>query len=423
MTSDALVRLKSLGSNVTTETVRDLPFDLRSQNQTFELGLNRCADGDLALSTEAGPMRYDASSESFQRWGLESRQSVQQIFGSSSATRTLQYVKFAESMPFGFSRLQNVADPQQLMGEEGTAYAGVQTEPDSRLGFRGDLYRFDGESGWNRLLYDTQSTTCFEGATCDPDRGDPLTTNVPTSLAKSPSSHFAGFSGGAAISSQGTVTLGGGGIVKSGSPNPQPYIDGLPLRRCQGSESVDKENASSLCPPSVKDLTYSDRLWAATGDPFTDTFEVYSRASGDSSWTLTHAGLPAEFQDSMPLHEDTGEQRTKANFAIADSTLFIHVRRMPEDSTDIYWFDEGTKRWWPMPTDGLQSETVFEIEGSSEVLLAGTKDGLYAWSDSNETWTRIGTDFPDADATDFHIASTTKIVASTDGRGVWHLDL
>jgi hypothetical protein len=216
------------------------------------------------------------------------------------------------------------------------------------------------------------------------------------------------------------IDILGGGLVRNVQGQSQSYTDGLPSRRCQGDETLEKDLAT-LCPPSIKDLTFLNDLWIATGDPHTDTFEVFRRGLDDSQWQSAHAGLPSEIQDNIPLNEDTGDSYTEADFAIADTTLFLRVRQMPADTTEIFWFDEGTEKWWPMPTDGLEGESVIEIIGGRG-LAAGTSQGIYFWSDSEGSWQSMGSGFPSADANDYHISTSGRVNVATDGRGVWSLE-
>jgi len=391
--------------------------------------IKTCPDDDVEIGSEYGLLRFDASQNSTSAMGLEVRSAPEESVGSSTTIMTPIGARLAEGQlfgSFGTNVLGATNGPMHVMAVQSRLYIGGQSEIETDFGTteqRGAVYVLTSDRNWDRIAYDVQTYACGEQAGCDTNNEQrAITGQSPTSIATNSQQTIVGFRG--AMGTGFGVQLDGGGLIAGGSGEPTAFTEGLPFRRCDGSETVEKPKAPSLCPPSIKDLThFENEFWAATGDRFTDTFKVYRRANDDSEWIAAHEGLPAEFQDPGELNEDEGNEFTEADFAIADSTLFIRVRRMPEDTTTVYWFDESDQVWNELPSDGLAEISGLELLGSSERLMLGTHDGIVGWSQADRAWKPVGSNFPSVDANDFYLASGARIYAATDGRGVWSATL
>lgn len=388
-----------------------------------DTSLSACSRTNVSLAGESGLARLPEGFGSASSWGPMPATSPKRVFAQDSFIATLSRFRvrrgekglFVPEATNLFNPLDGQGGVETFDSANGSLYIGGR----NRMGDvdRGGFYAETSPSNWSRAIRDVQEPTC---ASPPCEGGNPLS-QAPTSLVQTQEGAVAGFRGSVAGADGMTVIdIQGGGLVRNVQGQSQSYTDGLPTRRCQGDETLEKDLAT-LCPPSVKDLTFLSDLWIATGDPHTDTFEVFRRGLDDPEWQSAHAGLPSEIQDNIPLNRDTGDSYTEADFAIADTTLFLRVRQMPADTTEIFWFDEGTEKWWPMPTDGLAGESVIEIIGG-QGLAAGTSQGIYFWSDSEGSWQSAGSGFPSADANDYHISTSGRVTVATDGMGVWSLE-
>jgi hypothetical protein len=391
----------------------------------IDTSLSACSRTNVALAGESGLARLPDGFGSASSWGPMPATSPKRVFAqdgfiaslSGSGLRIRRNGKglFAHAAADLFNSFNGPGIVESFDSANGSLYIGGRNK-DGGVD-RGEFYTEVSPGNWNRAIRDVQKTTC---ASPPCESRNPLS-QAPTSLVQTQEGAVAGFRGRVeGADGMSVIDILGGGLVRNVQGQSQSYTDGLPSRRCQGDETLEKDLAT-LCPPSIKDLTFLNDLWIATGDPHTDTFEVFRRGLDDSQWQSAHAGLPSEIQDNIPLNEDTGDSYTEADFAIADTTLFLRVRQMPADTTEIFWFDEGTEKWWPMPTDGLEGESVIEIIGGRG-LAAGTSQGIYFWSDSEGSWQSMGSGFPSADANDYHISTSGRVNVATDGRGVWSLE-
>jgi photosystem II stability/assembly factor-like uncharacterized protein len=378
--------------------------------ESDQVGVVGC-EGSVAISTPRGLLRVELDGD-ISSWGARSQATVDDAVGTSGAAMVNRqlirdegawfFVKDRPGSVTEFSQYVNLAWEEEL-------YAGGLDTSD-----RGILYRRTESNAWEPIASDTQTTTCQHGGDCED--GDPMR-QIPSSVVTFDGSTLVGFKGRVETSGS-SVSIDGGGIVRADGPDAsEPFNDGLPTRRCQGSETTSKATASHLCPAGIKDMTVLEDAWVATGDPHTDTYEVFRRSPGDDAWRPAHAGLPGPVEDSTPLNEDMGRERTEADFAVADGTLFIATYRYPANEVQVHWFHGETDRWWPMPSGRLDGDEFLELMGHEDSLFVGSKSNLWGWTDVTEKWQNM-TVGSNLRANSLYLTPDERILTGTDSDGL-----
>jgi len=151
-------------------------------------------------------------------------------------------------------------------------------------------------------------------------------------------------------------------------------------------------------------------IWVTTNDG-----NVQVTFDGGAQWNLVRTNVPGWFRSMRQV------------FAAPDNHLRAYVAGSAFGTEQVLRTIDGGQTWQfldgdlpDLPVNVLAADT----RPATEVIYAGTEAGVYRSLDEGLSWHRLGTGMPNAAVIDLRLdLPRTRLIAATQGRGVWRIDL